>query len=86
MVSEMATGEQVSRTSVGLPERQERSQIFDNRDGAGCQFAFGCRFPDVNRGANSASDCVDIFGQHRASFGNSSGRVEANPKQGSISI
>jgi hypothetical protein len=82
----VATWEEVNFASVGLPDTQERSQIFNHWDGAGCQFAFGCRFPDIYRGSNPTRRGVNVFSQHRAGFGNASGCVEANSEQRSIAI
>ncbi len=61
VVVRVAAGEQVDFAGAWLPERQERSQVFNDRNGAGCQFAFGCSFPDIYRGSNFTRRGVNIL-------------------------
>ena len=86
MVAAVAAWEQVSLARVGFPRQEERSQILDHRNRAGLEFSLGVGFAEVNRRADSARVCVDIFDHQGTSFGNAAGGVQANSKEGAIAI
>jgi hypothetical protein len=50
------------------------------------EFSFGVGFAEVNRRADCTRVGVDIFDHQGTSFGNATGGVQANSKEGAMAI
>ena len=77
--------EQVGRIGAGGIGGEFGSQIRDGGDGAGGEFALGVAFADDNFGADVAFGVENIPLVEGDGFGDPTGGVEADGKQGAIS-
>ena len=69
---------------MGTPRCQERSQIFNDGNRSGLEFSFGVGFAEVDCRSDCTSGSVNIDDFQGTSFGNPTGGVETNPKEGAI--